>query len=694
MATKTLSIRLSVKDSDVVRRALMQLGADGQKALQRIEGASKPASKGLLAVNAVSRELQGSMTAFGGRIGAVGSALMALGPAGLAAAAGLGGVVAGIAMALRRTGESLRQLDTLEDVAAKLGIGIEALQEYQFAAEQAGIRTETFNMALQRFTRRAAEAAQGQGEAKAALKQLGIELTDAHGRLRPAEDLLLDLADALAGLEDQGERVRLAFKLFDSEGVALVNMLQRGRAAVEEMRAEARELGIVLDERLVRGAGEANDRLAAMQRIVDVQLSGALVDLAPVLVSVAEGFAEVARFVAEVVDGFREIERMSTRGLEARLGEIEGQLGRLDEALPRLEKMSRGGLIDQAFSALSDLLPGVESFEEARARRDALREEAARIIAELATREAESAQRARRLPPAGTVSTAETGPDVKVLDKLRDQLRLGLLPERERFIEEAVGRLSADATATQRSEVERLAAALFDQKQAQEALQEAIKRELEAEKEGTRLKEKHRSATQAFADEVRQLEDLRRQGAIDAETYARAYADAEERKPGLSRVAGRGGAGAPRLWFRGRRCRPAVRGRHHHRIEGIGGCLGALGAHRQALGRRLLRHPRGGGAPGGVQAARVQAHGELPRGSARWRQLRSVRAQRLRELGAADPRCAGIRHRRVCHGACGWHGRRDLVPDPSRRSIGVRGRVAVPRRRLGARRGAGDRPPG
>jgi hypothetical protein len=41
--------------------------------------------------------------------------------------------------------------------------------------------------------------------------------------LRSSEDLLGDVADAFARIEDPAERVRLAFKLFDSEGVALVN---------------------------------------------------------------------------------------------------------------------------------------------------------------------------------------------------------------------------------------------------------------------------------------------------------------------------------------------------------------------------------------------------------------------------------------------------------------------------------------
>jgi hypothetical protein len=69
---------------------------------------------------------------------------------------------------------------------------------------------------------------------------MGIALRDQSGNLRRSEDLLGDVAD-VARIEDPAERVRLAFKLFDSEGVALVNLLRGGSGALEEMRERARD---------------------------------------------------------------------------------------------------------------------------------------------------------------------------------------------------------------------------------------------------------------------------------------------------------------------------------------------------------------------------------------------------------------------------------------------------------------------
>jgi hypothetical protein len=100
---------------------------------------------------------------------------------------------------------------------------------------------------------------------------MGIALRDQSGNLRRSEDLLGDVADAFARIEDPAERVRLAFKLFDSEGVALVNLLRGGSGALDEMRERARDLGIVLDEHLVRDAERTRTELDTLAQVISAK---------------------------------------------------------------------------------------------------------------------------------------------------------------------------------------------------------------------------------------------------------------------------------------------------------------------------------------------------------------------------------------------------------------------------------------
>ena len=93
MATRDLAIRISVVDGDKVRQELTLTGEQGQKALQKIEEATKPASEELKVLDAASGELFGKLEQLGGSAGNLGGFLSRLGPAGIAAAAGVGALL-------------------------------------------------------------------------------------------------------------------------------------------------------------------------------------------------------------------------------------------------------------------------------------------------------------------------------------------------------------------------------------------------------------------------------------------------------------------------------------------------------------------------------------------------------------------------------------------------------------------------
>ena len=140
------------------------------------------------------------------------------------------------------------------DTADKLGLEVETLQELRFAAATANIAQTALDIGVQRFTRRAAEAAKGTGEAKDALKELGVQLTDTQGNLRPIDDLLNQVADGLKAVPSQADRVRLSFKLFDTEGVGLVNILAAGSENLNRLRQEARDTGTIFGVDFVKKA--------------------------------------------------------------------------------------------------------------------------------------------------------------------------------------------------------------------------------------------------------------------------------------------------------------------------------------------------------------------------------------------------------------------------------------------------------
>ena len=187
---------------------------------------------------------------------------------------------------------SINAGDELAKTADKLGVTTTALAGLRHAAELTGVSTGTMDMAMQRFTRRAAEAAQGTGEAKGALQELGINAEDLVKL--PLDQQMSVVADSMAGVEKQSDKVRLAMKLFDSEGVALVNTLAGGSEALEKMTSEAEQLGITLSRTDTAQMEAANDALTRLKAVFTGLTNQLAIAFAPIITFVADGFRQAA----------------------------------------------------------------------------------------------------------------------------------------------------------------------------------------------------------------------------------------------------------------------------------------------------------------------------------------------------------------------------------------------------------------
>ena len=152
--------------------------------------------------------------------------------------------------------------------------------------------------------------------------------------------MLADVADAFARIEDPAERVRLAFKLFDSEGVALVNLLGDGSGALDQMRERARDLGIVLDEHLVRDAERARTELDTLAQVVSANLTRAALEAAPVIADLSSWLADVAGKAGIAWERlFDAPEEKSLRTLRYELDLTESTIAKLQGRIDELRKL-------------------------------------------------------------------------------------------------------------------------------------------------------------------------------------------------------------------------------------------------------------------------------------------------------------------------------------------------------------------
>lgn len=254
--SRNVSIRLSVKDGELVRAALQKLGADGEQALRRLDNAARhTANSGLGGMESSLGRLKGLIA------GAVGGlslgAMIAFGRASLDAAGGLG------------------------ELAEQVGTTTTSLQVYQYAATQTGVKQEELETAFAKFADTVGQAKEGVKQTVDAFNKLGVGILDSTGKLRSNDAILADVADALSEVTDEQTRATLARDLFGKSGQKLLPLLTQGSAALRQYAGEAARLGTIWDAEQIRLADQAADKIAALEVAAKKLAQTVFIDMAP-----------------------------------------------------------------------------------------------------------------------------------------------------------------------------------------------------------------------------------------------------------------------------------------------------------------------------------------------------------------------------------------------------------------------------
>jgi hypothetical protein len=196
------------------------------------------------------------------------------------------GVALSLGAAISKLASSFKEIDKVTKAADKLGVAVETMVALRVAARRSGVDVDAVGTIVQRFTRRLAEASIGTGEAQDALKELGI---DARKLMRlSADEQLLAVADAMGEVGNRGDQVRLAFKLFDTEGVGFLNTLDLMRDNWDGIREETERAGKAFDRVDASKVELANDTVDKLK----VQMEGfadvVAVQLSPVITTLGE----------------------------------------------------------------------------------------------------------------------------------------------------------------------------------------------------------------------------------------------------------------------------------------------------------------------------------------------------------------------------------------------------------------------
>ena len=184
--------------------------------------------------------------------------------------------------------------------ASRIGVTVEGLTSLRHAVEQTSSATEQqFNTGLQRMTRRIAEANAGSKELSKVFAELGLDVQ--HLAALSPEDQFLAISDAMNTLGTDGEQVRATFKIFDTEGVELINTMRNGSVEIRRLQEEAKALGIVLSEDDAKAAAEFNDQMDIARKSMGGVTNEIGRNLLPVFTELAVSFSEFVKDNKELI---------------------------------------------------------------------------------------------------------------------------------------------------------------------------------------------------------------------------------------------------------------------------------------------------------------------------------------------------------------------------------------------------------
>lgn len=225
------------------------------------------------------------VTRFGNKARAAVGAVRMLSGSLLPLAAGAGLTV----MATR----SAAALDKLSKTAFKLGAVSEELATQGHAAKLSGLEVATYEMALQRLVKRVGNVAVGGAAMGKMVKKTQLLFKEINVDAKelaklPADQIFRKWMWGMRGIANQAKRVALAAKFVDSEGVAVLNMMEAMTTGYKKMVQLTESLGIRFTQNQLAMVTQMDDAFLNFRTKIMGIVGQTLIRLAPYLQAIFE----------------------------------------------------------------------------------------------------------------------------------------------------------------------------------------------------------------------------------------------------------------------------------------------------------------------------------------------------------------------------------------------------------------------
>ena len=215
------------------------------------------------------------------------------------------GVTVSIGAVVNSLKSAIDRADELRDASIRLGVGVDVLSKWSYAAKQTGTDIEDLQKGLKILSKNAAEALDPKSQQAGLFAALGIKKDD----LTDLTTLVPKIADAFQRLPDGVQKAAVAQQLFGKSGLELTEFLNSGSKGLDEFGNKLENLGGVVTPEAAAAADKFNDDLDDLKTAFGGVANKVAQDLLPTL----DGFINdlnspgMRQGLATVVEGLANI---------------------------------------------------------------------------------------------------------------------------------------------------------------------------------------------------------------------------------------------------------------------------------------------------------------------------------------------------------------------------------------------------
>jgi len=227
--------------------------------------------------------------------------------------------------------KSLAAADKIAKMSDAAGISTDMMQELSHAANIAGIETSALQGAMTKFTKGIGEAKVNTGTMVTILRKLDEELLNNIIASKGAEEAFDLIMQKAAGMADQTQRAALMAAAFGrTAGTQMALLIKDGVKSLDDLRQEAHDLGIVIDEDLLRGAEAANDAMTRLGSSIKSRVTAAVLTLAPAIENLAKSLLDGLPALFGWIENLAIMAGIIEKSLKIQLSEAQSRLEKLE----------------------------------------------------------------------------------------------------------------------------------------------------------------------------------------------------------------------------------------------------------------------------------------------------------------------------------------------------------------------------